>query len=78
MGAKEIYVDESGKEYVALSGSGKNVRYHPDYPTSGYYQKSQTGGCYRAHLEGTDPAKSENWSFLNFIDNSYYENYSLL
>lgn len=78
MGTKEIYVDEDGNEYTVLSGYGQNVCYHPDYPTSGCYSKSNAGGYYHVYKKGSDPSNAANWTYLNFIGNGYYENYSML
>lgn len=77
MGTRVIYVDASGKEYIALEGYGKNVRANPAYPVEGYYYATNKGGAYRVYKKGTDSLDESNWTYLNYIGTGLHEEYSV-
>lgn len=76
MGTKVVYVDATGKEYIALEGYGENVRANPEYPAEGYYYATNQGGAYRVYKKGTDPNRRGAWTYLNYIGSGLYEEYS--
>ena len=76
LGTRVIYVDQEGKEYIALEGYGSNVRANPAYPKEGYYYVTDRGGAYRVYKKGTDPKVDANWTYLNYIGTGLYEEYA--